>query len=172
MKWCVHNETICFRRYRRFVVWMFFCLSISLYRPKAPLCSWQDVKIQWFIISYLLFLFLFFVCLFVCLLVFVVVMCLYNLLFNVCLFSPSELTFMWWGCCSLCLWLKPTEPAHSFLSCSCVCFCLFMALSTVFHSMNFPSNSLRSHSVLPVLFLPYWSIQLYISLWKSPSALI
>ena len=39
----------------------------------------------------------------------------------------------------------------------------FMALSTAFHSMNSPDNSPFSHSVLPVLFLPYWSFQLYIS---------
>ena len=31
---------------------------------------------------------------------------------------------------------------------------VFMALSTVFHSMNSPDNSLFSHSVLPVLPLP------------------
>ena len=44
---------------------------------------------------------------------------------------------------------------------------VFMALSTVFHSINSPDNSLLSHSVLPVLFLPYWSFQLYISLYES-----
>ena len=49
---------------------------------------------------------------------------------------------------------------------------VFMALSTVFHCMNSPDNSPFSHSVLLVLFLPYWSFQLCISLWKSPSALI
>ena len=38
---------------------------------------------------------------------------------------------------------------------------VFMALSTVFHSMNSPNNSQLSHSVLPVLFLPYWSIQIF-----------
>ena len=37
-----------------------------------------------------------------------------------------------------------------------------MALSTVFLSKNSPVNSLLSHSVLPVLFLLYWSIQRYI----------
>ena len=41
---------------------------------------------------------------------------------------------------------------------------VFMALSTVFHSINSPDNSPFSHSVLPVLSLPYWSVQLYISL--------
>ena len=49
---------------------------------------------------------------------------------------------------------------------------VFMALSTVFLSINSPNNSPLSHSVLPALFLPYWSFQVYISLWKSPSALI
>ena len=34
---------------------------------------------------------------------------------------------------------------------------VFMALSTVFHSINSPDNSPLSHSVLPVLFLLYWS---------------
>ena len=42
--------------------------------------------------------------------------------------------------------------------------CVYMALSTVFHSINSPDNSPFSHSVLPVLFLPYWSFQLFISL--------
>ena len=40
----------------------------------------------------------------------------------------------------------------------------FMALSTVFHSIKSPDNTPLSHSVLPVLFLPCWSFQLYISL--------
>ena len=37
---------------------------------------------------------------------------------------------------------------------------VFMALSTVFTSIS-SNNSLLSHSVLPVLFLPYWSFQVY-----------
>ena len=37
-----------------------------------------------------------------------------------------------------------------------------LALSTVFHSINSPNNSQLSHSVLPVIFLPYWSFQLCI----------
>ena len=41
---------------------------------------------------------------------------------------------------------------------------VFVALSTVFHSINCPDNSPFSQSVLPVLFPPYWSFQLYISL--------
>ena len=34
---------------------------------------------------------------------------------------------------------------------------VFMALSTVFHSIDSSDNSPLSHSVLPVIFLPYWS---------------
>ena len=49
---------------------------------------------------------------------------------------------------------------------------VLMALSTVFHSINSPDNSPFSHSVLPVLFLLYWSFQLHISLGKSPLTLI
>ena len=45
-----------------------------------------------------------------------------------------------------------------------VSFSVFMALSTVFHSINSPDSSPLFHSVLSVLFLPYWSFQLYISL--------
>ena len=41
---------------------------------------------------------------------------------------------------------------------------VFMALSTVFHSINSHDNSPFSDSVLPVLYLPYWAFQLYISL--------
>ena len=41
---------------------------------------------------------------------------------------------------------------------------VFKVFSTVFHSINSPGNAPLSHSVLPVLSLPYWSFQLYISL--------
>ena len=41
---------------------------------------------------------------------------------------------------------------------------VFMALSTVFHSVTSPANSPFSHSVLPVLSLPYWSFQLHVPL--------
>ena len=34
---------------------------------------------------------------------------------------------------------------------------VFMALSTVFHSIKSPDKSLLSHSALPVLILPFWS---------------
>ena len=41
---------------------------------------------------------------------------------------------------------------------------VLMTFSIVFLSINSPDNSPLSHSVLPVLFVPYWSFQLYISL--------
>ena len=82
---------------------------------------------------------------------------------------PRGLTFTWSGCYGVDI-NQPTLPTpfYSVL----VSISLFMALSTVFHSINSPGNSQFSHSVLPVLSLPYWSFQLYISLWQSPSALI
>ena len=48
---------------------------------------------------------------------------------------------------------KLTEFAHSFYS-VLVSVSVFMALSTVFHSINSLDNSPLSHSVLPVLVLP------------------
>ena len=44
---------------------------------------------------------------------------------------------------------------------------VFVALSTVFLSINSPDNSLLSQSVLLVLFLPYWSFHLSSALVKS-----
>ena len=61
--------------------------------------------------------------------------------------SARGLTFTWWGCYGLCLTHKPTELAHSFYS-VLVSVSVFMALSTVFHSMNSPYNSPLSHTVL------------------------
>ena len=43
---------------------------------------------------------------------------------------------------------------------------VFTALSTVFHSIDFPDNSPLSHSVLPVLFLPIGPFS-YIFLYES-----
>ena len=66
---------------------------------------------------------------------------------------------------------KPTKLAHSFLFCSCVCFYLYGPFNCIsFHKFSpklsaFPLSSSD-------LFLPYWSFQLYVSLWKSSSALI
>ena len=65
------------------------------------------------------------------------------------------------GFYGLCFWHKPAERAHPFLFCSCICFFLFvvvfMALPTVFHSINFSPQlsdfSLCSFSLTSVLSL-------------------
>ena len=70
------------------------------------------------------------------------------------------------------VWRKPTELAHSFSFCSYAYFCLsgpfnctsFHKLSQQFSIFSLCSSSLSSQA--------YWSFQVYISLWKSPSALI
>ena len=66
---------------------------------------------------------------------------------------------------------EPSSPTSSFFI-LILCLFLFSRPFQLLHSINSPDNSLFSHSVLPVLSLPYWSFQLYISLWKSPSALM
>ena len=66
---------------------------------------------------------------------------------------------------TLCFWHKPTELAHSFIFCSCVYFCLYDPFSCILF-INSHNKSLLSHSVLPMLFLPYWSFQLYIFFMK------
>ena len=57
---------------------------------------------------------------------------------------------------------QPSLPAHFYSV--LVSVSVFMALPTVFHSINSPNTSPLSHSVLPVLFLPYRSFQLHSSL--------
>ena len=56
--------------------------------------------------------------------------------------------------------LSLPTPVYSVL----VSISVFIALSTIFHSISSPDNSPLSHPVLPVSFLPYWSFQLYTSL--------
>ena len=77
--------------------------------------------------------------------------------------SLCGLTFTWWGSCGVFFFFlhKPNELVHSFFYSVLVSISVFVALSTVFHCMNSPDNVPLSHSVLPVLFLPYWSFQLY-----------
>ena len=58
--------------------------------------------------------------------------------------------------------LSLPTPFYSVL----VCVSIFMALSTVFHSMNSPDNSRLSHSVLLVLFCLFGLFN-YISLHGS-----
>ena len=85
-----------------------------------------------------------------------------------CLFAPSALEESPWAHLHVVGMLQfmsninqlslPT-PFYSLL----VSMSVFMAHSTVFHSINSSDNSPFSDSVLPVLSLPYWSFQLYIS---------
>ena len=87
--------------------------------------------------------------------------------------SHHSLTFKWWGCCGLCLWHKPTELAHSFLFCSCVCFCLYGPFNCIsFHkfSWQFSPFSLFSSSLISA-FGPFNYIYLYESLLQ-PSYII
>ena len=93
-----------------------------------------------------------------------------NTLFHRYIFfkCPRGLTFTWWGRYGSCLGHEPTELAHSLCS-VLVSISVFVALSTVFHSINSPDNSLFSHSVLPVVSLPYWSFQLRLFMKVSPS---
>ena len=54
-----------------------------------------------------------------------------------CTIVPTGLTFTWWGCCGFCLWHTPTELAHSFLFCSCVCICLYGPFNCIlFHELS------------------------------------
>ena len=83
--------------------------------------------------------------------------------------SPRGITFSWWVCYGLCLRHKPSELAHSFHT-VLVSVSVFMALSTVFHSMDSPDNSSLSHCSSDLISA---SLALStISLRKSPVALI
>ena len=77
--------------------------------------------------------------------------------------GPPRITFTWWGCCGSCLWHKPAKLVHSYLFCSCVRFCLYCPFNCIsFHKI---SPQLSAFSLCSsVLFLPYWSFQLHISL--------
>ena len=67
--------------------------------------------------------------------------------------------FTWWG-----YYVKDlNKPVYSVL----VSVYVFVALSTVFYSMNSPKNSLLSRFVHPVLILSYWPFPLNTSLYKS-----
>ena len=62
---------------------------------------------------------------------------LFSLSLFVCVCGLHRLTFMWWRCCSLCLWYKPVKLAHSFPFCSCVCFCLYSPFNCIsFHKFS------------------------------------
>ena len=100
--------------------------------------------------------------------------CCLSVFFKVLVGSPSrdgDVT-------GLCLWHNRACP-FLFILFLYLCIFVFMALSTVLHSINSPDNSpffslcsldlTGNHEWTR---MPHWSFQLYISLWKSPSALV
>ena len=59
------------------------------------------------------------------------------LLLKIVTVSPRGLTFWWWECYGLCHRHKSTKLAHSFLLCSCVCFCLYGPFDSIsFHKFS------------------------------------
>ena len=79
--------------------------------------------------------------------------------------NAHGLTFTWWECRGLCLRRKPTDLAHSFLFCSCVCFCLYGP----FNFISFHKFFLQL-CFLTLFFWPYFcfiSPFNYISLYDS-----
>ena len=87
---------------------------------------------------------------------------------------PHGLTFIWWGCCSLCLWHKPAELAHSFLFCSCVCFCLcgpFNCISFHKFSRKLSTFSLCSSSLISAL-LVFSTIYLFMKVSLSSDIIL
>ena len=57
---------------------------------------------------------------------------------------------------------------HTPFYCVLVSVSVFIAFSTVFHSIHSPNNSPLSHSVLPVLMLPYLALStLFIFFYES-----
>ena len=84
--------------------------------------------------------------------------------------SPRGLTFTWRGCCDFCLWQKPTVLAHSFLFCSCVCFCLdgrFNCISFHKFSRQLSAFSLCSSGLISALMV-LSSIYLFMKVSFSP----
>ena len=88
--------------------------------------------------------------------------------------GPRGLTFTWWGCCGLCVRHKPTELAHSFLFCSCVCFCLYDPFNCIsFHkfSRQLSAFSLCSSGFISALML-LWTIHLFTKVSLSPDIIL
>ena len=68
--------------------------------------------------------------------------------------------------CKIILAVSLPTPFFSLKKSVLVSISVFMALSTVFHSIDPPESSLLSPIVLPVIFLPYCSFN-YIYLYES-----
>ena len=79
--------------------------------------------------------------------------------------SKTGRPFSWWGCYGLCLRHKPAELAHSFLFCSCVCFCLDGPFNCIsFHKV---SQQLSAFSLCSGLYFCCIGPFNYISLYES-----
>ena len=111
-----------------------------------------------------------FICLFVCFVLFLVLICMGISVFVSAtkdippLSCPRELTFTLWGCCGLCFWHKPAELAPTPFYSVLLSVSVFMAQSTVFHSINSPDNFSLSHLVFRsylCLIGPFIYISLY-----------
>ena len=129
----------------RVCVWVCVCTP-----PSPPICSLQIIC-------------LFFVCV--------------HLLTSVISLQkdcPHGLTFTWWGCCGLCLWHKPTELAHFFLFCSCVCFYLYGPSNCIsFHkfSRQLSAFSFCSPGLISAL-LVLSTIYLFVKVSLSPDIIL
>ena len=87
---------------------------------------------------------------------------------------PRGLTFSWWGRYGLCHRHKPTKLAHSFLLCSCVCFCLYGPFNSIsFHkfSRQLFAFSLRSSGLNSALLI-LSNMYLFIKVSLSPDLIL
>ena len=86
---------------------------------------------------------------------------------------PHCLVFTCWGCCSLCLWHKPTEPAHSFLFSSCVNFCLYGPFNCIsFHKFSRISPASHCSSDLISALLVLSTKHLFMKVSLSPDIIL
>ena len=88
--------------------------------------------------------------------------------------SPRGLTFTWWGCCDLRFYHKPTKLAHSFLFCSCDCFCFYGPFNCIsFHkfSRQVSAFSLCSSGLISAL-LVLSTIYLFMKISLSPDVIL
>ena len=82
--------------------------------------------------------------------------------------GPRGLSFTWWGCCA-------TELAHSFLFCSCVCFCLFYPFNCIsFHesSWQLSAFSLCSTGLISALLVLSTILYLFMKVSLSPDIIL
>ena len=90
------------------------------------------------------------------------------------LWKVPGLTFSWWGCYGLCHRHELTKLAHSFLFCSCVCFCLYGPFNNVsFHKFSWQlfTFSLCSSGLNSAL-LVLSTIYLFIKVSSSPDIIL